>query len=63
MPGKYDLGDILEAYCPVCKLKLDASVAAFGDDGELARVQCRTCGNFNKYVPAEYAAKRKERMI
>jgi hypothetical protein len=47
--GKLDLGDILEAYCPACRLNLDASVAALLPDGAVAKVQCRTCGNFHEF--------------
>jgi hypothetical protein len=47
--GKLDLGDILEAYCPACRLNLDASVAALHADGAVAKVQCRTCGNFHEF--------------
>jgi hypothetical protein len=55
MEKRPDLGDIVEAYCPRCRLNLDASVAAI-TGGEIRQVQCRTCGNFHEFkspVPPE----------
>jgi len=49
--GRRDLGDIVEAYCPTCRLNLNASVAALLENGAIGKVQCRTCGNFHAYKP------------
>jgi len=59
--GKNDLGDIVEAYCPACRLNLDASVAALLSDGSIAKVQCRTCGNFHEFRPPVSEEERRER--
>jgi hypothetical protein len=47
---KPELGDVIEAYCPVCRINLDASVAAVVA-GRVEKAQCRTCGNFHPYKP------------
>ena len=61
--GKHDLGDIVEAYCPACRLNLDASVAALMSDGSIAKVQCRTCGNFHEFREPVSEEQRRERGV
>jgi hypothetical protein len=54
------LGDIIEVYCPRCRLNLDANVAAV-HLGEIKKVECRTCGNFVDYKPpVDMEAKKSE---
>ena len=48
---KYKLGSDIEIYCRYCKLNLDAVVASFGVDGNIGKVQCRTCMHFQNYKP------------
>ena len=50
-PVGLKLGSDIEIYCRYCRLNLDAVVSAFGTDGALAKVQCRTCGHFQDYKP------------
>ncbi len=45
------LGDVVDAWCPRCRLNLSASVAALHADGRIAKVECRTCHNFHAYRP------------
>ena len=52
------LGDIVEAWCPPCKLNLDVSIAAIVD-GKPKQVQCRTCHDFIAYKAPVDMAKRK----
>jgi hypothetical protein len=53
------LGQDIEIHCRYCRLNLDGVVAALGPDGELQKVQCRTCRHFQAYKPpADLAAAR-----
>jgi len=54
------LGDIIDDYCPRCRLLLNHDVAAL-QDGAIAKVTCRTCHNPHDYRHAQVPAKRKTR--
>lgn len=45
------LGDIVEIHCRYCRLNLNGSVAALNPDGSIAKVQCRTCRDFQDFRP------------
>jgi hypothetical protein len=57
------LGDVLDDYCPRCRLLLNHDVASLLD-GTVAKVTCRTCFNSHDYkhaqVPPKRAVKKKE---
>lgn len=56
------IGDIIDIYCPRCRLNLDGSVAAV-DGATVLKVTCRTCGNESKYKPAvDMEAKKKKQL-
>ncbi len=59
---KPELGDVISAYCPACRINLDASVAAVVD-GRVEKAQCRTCGNFHPYKPPIDDSERRQRGI
>jgi hypothetical protein len=51
------LGDVLDDYCPRCRLLLNHDVASlFG--GAVAKVTCRTCHNTHDYKNAQVPPKR-----
>lgn len=52
------LGDVLDDYCPRCRLLLNHDVTSlFGD--EVAKVTCRTCHNTHDYRHAQVPPKRR----
>jgi hypothetical protein len=52
------LGDVLDDYCPRCRLLLNHDVSSlFGD--EVAKVTCRTCHNTHDYRHAQVPPKRR----
>ncbi len=52
------LGDVIDDYCPRCRLLLNHDVTSlFGS--EVAKVTCRTCHNTHDYRHAQVPAKRK----
>jgi len=52
------LGDVIDDYCPRCRLLLNHDVSSlFGD--EVAKVTCRTCHNTHDYRHAQVPQKRK----
>lgn len=57
------LGDVLDDYCPRCRLLLNHDVASLLN-GVVAKVTCRTCFNTHDYkqaqVPPKRSAKKKE---
>jgi hypothetical protein len=59
---KPELGDVISAYCPACRINLDASVAAVVD-GRVEKAQCRTCGNFHPFKPPIDDSERRQRGI
>jgi len=46
----YQLGDFIDIYCRFCKLNLTGVVSAIVN-GNVVKVQCRTCKNFQDYKP------------
>ena len=52
------LGDVIDDYCPRCRLLLNHDVTSlFGD--AVAKVTCRTCHNAHDYRQAQVPAKRR----
>jgi len=52
------LGDVLDDYCPRCRLLLNHDVTSlFGDS--VAKVTCRTCHNAHDYRHAQVPPKRR----
>jgi hypothetical protein len=52
------LGDVIDDYCPRCRLLLNHDVTSlFGE--AVAKVTCRTCHNAHDYRHAQVPAKRK----
>ena len=54
------IGDIVEVYCPRCRLNLDANVAVV-HEGTIRQVECRTCRNFVPYRPPMDMERKRER--
>ena len=52
------LGDVLDDYCPRCRLLLNHDVTSLFGDG-VAKVTCRTCHNTHDYRHALVPARRK----
>ena len=52
------LGDVIDDYCPRCRLLLNHDVTSLYDD-EVAKVTCRTCHNTHDYRHAQVPPKRK----
>ena len=52
------LGDVVDDYCPRCRLLLNHDVAALLE-GQVAKVTCRTCFNTHDYRHAQEPARRK----
>ena len=52
------LGDVIDDYCPRCRLLLNHDVATM-TDGKVAKVTCRTCYNTHDYRNAQVPARRK----
>jgi len=51
------LGDVLDDYCPRCRLLLNHDVASLFE-GAVAKVTCRTCHNTHDYKHAQVPPKR-----
>jgi len=56
--GKIRLGDVIDDYCPRCRLLLDHSVASLVGQ-EVAKVVCRTCFNEHPYRHGKGGKKKK----
>ena len=54
------LGDVIDDYCPRCRLLLNHDVASLTGD-VVAKVTCRTCHNTHDYRQAQVPAKRKSK--
>lgn len=54
------LGDVIDDYCPRCRLLLNHDVASLAGD-VVAKVTCRTCHNTHDYRQAQVPAKRKSK--
>jgi len=52
------LGDVIDDYCPRCRLLMNHDVASLFD-GVVAKVTCRTCHNTHDYRHAQVPPKRK----
>jgi hypothetical protein len=52
------LGDVIDDYCPRCRLLLNHDVASRSGD-VVAKVTCRTCHNTHDYRHAQLPARRK----
>lgn len=52
------LGDVIDDYCPRCRLLLNHDVASISD-GKASKVTCRTCFNTHDYRNAQQPARRK----
>ncbi len=51
------LGDLIDDYCPRCKLLLNHNIASFRDN-RVAKVICRTCFTEHPYLKGKAAAKK-----
>ena len=54
------LGDVIDDYCPTCRLLLNHDVAALLN-GSVAKVTCRTCHNTHDFKNAQVPPKRKSK--
>ncbi len=54
------LGDVIDDYCPRCRLLLNHDVTSLYED-QVAKVTCRTCHNAHDYRHAQVPARRKSR--
>jgi hypothetical protein len=54
------LGDVVDDYCPRCRLLLNHDVASLYQ-AAVAKVTCRTCYNTHDYRHGEVPAKRKSK--
>jgi len=54
------LGDVIDDYCPKCRLLLNHDVAAMLQD-DVAQVTCRTCFNTHEFRNAQVPTRRKTR--
>ena len=54
------LGDVIDDYCPRCRLLLNHDVASLSGE-VVAKVTCRTCHNTHDYRQAQVPAKRKSK--
>lgn len=52
------LGDVIDDYCPHCRLLLNHDVASLFE-ASVAKVTCRTCHNTHDYRNAQVPLKRK----
>ena len=52
------LGDVIDDYCPRCRLLLNHDVTSLYDD-QAAKVTCRTCHNTHDYRHAQVPSRRK----
>jgi hypothetical protein len=51
------LGDVLDDYCPRCRLLLNHDIASL-TDGQIAKVTCRTCHNTHDYRHGQVPTRR-----
>src|SRR4029450_12025620 len=56
------LGDVVDDYCPRCRLLLNHDVASLYQ-GAVAKVTCRTCYNTHDYKHAEVPPKRTSKKV
>ena len=56
------LGEDVEIFCRFCRVNLDAVVSAVVN-GEIAKVQCRTCRHFQDYRPPVTESERRRKLL
>ena len=56
------LGDVLDDYCPRCRLLLNHDVASIVD-GAVSKVTCRTCFDTHDYRHAQLPARRRSKKV
>jgi hypothetical protein len=56
------LGDVLDDYCPRCRLLLNHDVASIVD-GAVSKVTCRTCFDTHDYRHAQLPTRRKSKQV
>ncbi len=56
------LGDVIDDYCPRCRLLLNHDIASL-TQGQVAKVTCRTCYNTHDYRHAEVPPKRTSKKV
>jgi hypothetical protein len=54
------LGDVIDDYCPRCRLLLNHDIASL-NGAQVAKVTCRTCYNTHDYRNAQVPPKRKSK--
>jgi hypothetical protein len=54
-----DVGDLIDDYCPRCRLLLSHDIAAVVE-GEVKKVRCRTCLNEHPYRHGKGGRKEKD---
>lgn len=54
------LGDVIDDYCPTCRLLLNHDVASLMGEA-VAKVTCRTCHNTHDYRHAQVPQRRKSK--
>jgi hypothetical protein len=54
------LGDVIDDYCPRCRLLLNHDVASMNGD-VVAKVTCRTCHNTHDYRQGQVPTRRKSK--
>jgi DNA-directed RNA polymerase subunit M/transcription elongation factor TFIIS len=52
------LGEVIDDYCPRCRLMLNHDIASL-NDGTVAKVTCRTCYNTHDYRGGQLPARRR----
>jgi len=62
-PGTFSLGEDIDIHCRYCRLNTNGVVSAMDDTGDIAKVQCRTCRNFQKFKPPVDDSVRKKRLM
>jgi hypothetical protein len=54
------LGDVIDDYCPRCRLLLNHDISSL-NDGQVAKVTCRTCFNNHDYRNGQVPTRRKSK--
>lgn len=57
-PSARRLGDLVDDFCPRCRLLLNHAVASFVD-GKVVKVVCQTCHSEHPFLHGENPAKKK----
>jgi hypothetical protein len=55
------VGDVLDDYCPRCRLLLNHDIASLIGDAEVAKTTCRTCFDTHDYRGGQLPARRKSK--